>query len=179
MGNLAPRIEKFPVFFPVSREFSRRRVSARLPAPPRSQGRRENRLLYHENCWKSPQFRNSSSETGPEKVSCRTPQRGSTAFFSVWQTRSPVSTTPSGEWKPITLRLESEQPPLNGFRLHTWVAVPSDNEEFTIPRSRTGRLIAHHKLVGHAEQVPQHVGADAGQPNEHSGVAAVGIRHVK
>ena len=32
----APEFSKFPVKFPVSREFGQRKVSARLPAPPNS-----------------------------------------------------------------------------------------------------------------------------------------------
>src|ERR1700677_2401142 len=39
---LWPEISKFPVFFPVSRELDRRRVSARLRPPPRSLNCREN-----------------------------------------------------------------------------------------------------------------------------------------
>jgi hypothetical protein len=34
-----------------------------------------------------------------------------------------------------------------------------------LPLGRTGRHLAGHKFVGHAEQVAQHVGIDASQPN--------------
>jgi hypothetical protein len=52
-----PRIEKFPVFFPVSREFSQRRVSARLRAPPRSLKCREISLALRRNMRIVPVFR--------------------------------------------------------------------------------------------------------------------------
>ena len=52
---------KFPVFFPVSRESSRRRVSARLRAPPPSPNRRETVPPFAAKHAKMPVFRNISS----------------------------------------------------------------------------------------------------------------------
>jgi hypothetical protein len=97
-------LSKFPVKFPVSREFGQRKVSARLPPPPRSLGCRETRLHSSENRWKSPQFRNFGHRTGPERMSRCPPQPSLRAFFSAGQTRSPVSTTPLGECNAITNR---------------------------------------------------------------------------
>ena len=54
--------------------FGQRKVSARLPPPPRSLGCRETGLHSTENPRKSPQFRDFSAQTGPEKMSRRTPQ---------------------------------------------------------------------------------------------------------
>src|ERR1022692_400202 len=50
---------------------------------------RETRLHSPENRWKSPQFRNSSPQTGPEKMSRRTPKPSFVAFFSrgAWAVR--------------------------------------------------------------------------------------------
>ena len=47
-----------------------------------------------------------------------------------------------------------------------------------LPRWRTGRGVAGHKLVGHPEQVPQHIGTDARQANQHDVMADVVVRHV-
>jgi hypothetical protein len=44
-----PKFRKFPVIFPVSREFGRRKVSARLRAPPRSLHCRETPLAVRSN----------------------------------------------------------------------------------------------------------------------------------
>jgi hypothetical protein len=35
-----------------------------------------------------------------------------------------------------------------------------------------------HKPVSHAEQVPQYIGRDAGQPNQHSAVVEIVVGHV-
>jgi hypothetical protein len=43
---------------------------------------------------------------------------------------------------------------------------------------RTGRGAASHKLVSHAEQIPQHIPMDAGQANEHSAIAYVVVCYV-
>ena len=64
------KFRKFPVIFPVSREFSRRKVSARLRAPPASLNCREIPLHLPRNTRKMPVFRNISSsnrtgENGP------------------------------------------------------------------------------------------------------------------
>lgn len=48
----------------------------------------------------------------------------------------------------------------------------------SLPRWRTGRGFAGHKLVGHAEQVPQHIRIDARQANQHGVVADVVLRYV-
>jgi hypothetical protein len=54
---LGVKYRKFPVFFPVSREFARRRVSARLPAPPvpLAAAAEFQKILDHSgiivNCW--------------------------------------------------------------------------------------------------------------------------------
>lgn len=47
-----------------------------------------------------------------------------------------------------------------------------------LPRWRTGRGFAGHKLVGHAEQVPQHIRIDARQANHHGVIADVVLRYV-
>src|ERR1700690_2123218 len=87
------RITKFPVFFPVSRDFSRRRVSARLPAPPCSLECRENQLHPSRNRWISAQFSDLSRQSGPEKLSDLTTGANPTAFFSRGHICSPVSTS--------------------------------------------------------------------------------------
>jgi len=35
-----------------------------------------------------------------------------------------------------------------------------------------------HKLVSHTEQVPQDIGCDAGQANQHGGVVEIVVGHV-
>src|SRR5215471_14896537 len=63
-----------------------------------------------------------------------------------------------------------------GQELHRpdWkISVPSA----ALPRRRTARCAASHKLVGHAEQVPQNIGIDPRQANEY-GVTDVVVRHV-
>jgi hypothetical protein len=77
---------------------------SRLLSPPHSLDCREIRLPCSENRAKSPQFLNFCSQTGPEKVSRFTPLASFHALFSGGQTRSPVSTTPSGECNAITNR---------------------------------------------------------------------------
>src|ERR1700691_309534 len=52
---------KFPVIFPVSREFGGRRVSARLRAPPRSLNCREIPPPVPRNTRKMPHFHDNSS----------------------------------------------------------------------------------------------------------------------
>jgi len=55
----------------------------RIPLPPpRSLQCREIRLDYSGNCRKWAQFRNSCSQTGPEKVSCSLLSASVAAFFS-------------------------------------------------------------------------------------------------
>src|ERR1019366_8580040 len=103
-----PKFSKFPVKFPVSREFGKRKVSARLPAPPHSLKCREIRLDCSGNCRKWAQFRNSCSQHGPEKVSCSMLQASFAAIFSGGHPSSPVSKTPSGECNAITNRRYSE-----------------------------------------------------------------------
>ena len=61
MRFLGSKFRKFPVFFPVSREFWRRRVSARLRAPPASLNRRETASPFAAKYAKMPVFRNISS----------------------------------------------------------------------------------------------------------------------
>src|SRR5580698_812191 len=65
---LRAKYRKFPVFFPVSREFRRRMVSGRLPAPPFSLPRRETGLHSSEDPLKNaaiPRFspRNRTGES--------------------------------------------------------------------------------------------------------------------
>src|SRR5712692_9281413 len=50
--------------------------------------------------------------------------------------------------------------------------------EHALPSWRTGRGLAGHKLVSHAEQVSQYIGIDARQANEHGVIAHVVVRHV-
>src|SRR5208282_341912 len=47
-----------------------------------------------------------------------------------------------------------------------------------LPRGRTGRGVAGHKLIGHAEQIPQHIGIDARQAHQHRAIAGVVVRHI-
>jgi hypothetical protein len=54
----------------------------------------------------------------------------------------------------------------------SWSGLPA------FPRWRTGRGVMGYKLVGHAEQVPQHIGIDARQANQYGGMADIVIRHV-
>jgi hypothetical protein len=72
-----PQFRKFPVFFPVSREFHRRKVSARLRAPPRSPECREmlpslpassanyahfSRFLLYKSDWREWTARHGSAQ---------------------------------------------------------------------------------------------------------------------
>src|SRR6266478_5335370 len=57
----APEFARFPVKFPVSREFGQRKVSARLPAPPASLNRRETAPPFAAKYAKMPVFCNISS----------------------------------------------------------------------------------------------------------------------
>jgi hypothetical protein len=64
------KFRKFPVIFPVSREFSRRKVSARLRPPPYSLDCREFPLDLRRNTRNMPVFRdyfqtNRTGENGP------------------------------------------------------------------------------------------------------------------
>ena len=43
----------------------------------------------------------------------------------------------------------------------------------TVPRCRTARLMHSHKLVSHAEQVPQDIACDAGEANQHGAVVEI------
>src|ERR1035438_2561784 len=70
----------------------------RIPfAPPHSLKCREICLDCSGNCRKLAHFRNSCSQSGPEKVSCSLLPASFAAFFSGGHTSSPVSTTRSGE----------------------------------------------------------------------------------
>src|ERR1700733_4926390 len=66
---------KFPVIFPVSREFGRRKVSARLRAPPRSLHCREFLPLFPAKCANMPVFSdfcatNRTAENGLVGIEC-------------------------------------------------------------------------------------------------------------
>jgi hypothetical protein len=61
-------------------------------------------LYSSEQHEKWPQFRESSSQTGLEKVFRFAPQASLGAFFSEGLVGSPVSKTPSGECNAITNR---------------------------------------------------------------------------
>ncbi len=58
------------------------------------------------------------------------------------------------------------------FYLFSWTKLAA------LPRWRTGRGVACHKLVGHAEQVPQYIQIDARQANQHAVIADVVVRHI-
>src|SRR6266849_310081 len=60
----------------------------------------------------------------------------------------------------------------SGFCSCSWT------ELSVLPRRRTGRRLAGHKLVGHPEQVSQHIAMDARQANKHGVIAHVVVRHV-
>ena len=47
-----------------------------------------------------------------------------------------------------------------------------------VSRWRTPCSVGGHKLVSHAEQVPQDIGCDAGQANQHGSVAEIVVGHV-
>jgi hypothetical protein len=47
-----------------------------------------------------------------------------------------------------------------------------------VPRWRVACRVRGHKLVSHAEQVPQDIGCDAGQTNQHGGVVEIVVGHV-
>jgi hypothetical protein len=97
-----------------------------------------------ENRRKSPQFRNFGPQTGPEKMSRRTPQPSFTAFFSGGHTRSPVSTSPRGEWNTITNRWFGER--LLDFlaerRFADVVTISSLCRLFPIPTAPYGEAIS-------------------------------------
>ena len=59
--------QKFPVKFPVSREFGQRRVSARLPPPPASLNRRETCPGNKQRC---PYFVIFRPQSGLERTDC-------------------------------------------------------------------------------------------------------------
>jgi hypothetical protein len=74
MGDLTAGVQfwtatfrKFPVFFPGSREFRGRMVSARLRPPPRSLDCRETPLHSSENRWKSPHLPRFRRQTARRK----------------------------------------------------------------------------------------------------------------
>ena len=47
-----------------------------------------------------------------------------------------------------------------------------------VPRWRTACLMRGYKLVSHAEQVPQDIGRDAGQANQHGAVVEIVVGNV-
>jgi hypothetical protein len=63
---------------------------------------------------------------------------------------------------------------LDDITLHRKIGITS----VSLPRWRTGRGFAGHKLVGHAEQVPQHIRIDARQANQHGVIADVVLCYV-
>ena len=63
----APEFAKFPVKFPVSREFGQRKVSARLPAPPASLNCRETAPPFAPKCAKYARIRKFSSAKRTEE----------------------------------------------------------------------------------------------------------------
>jgi hypothetical protein len=65
---LRPKSREFPVIFPVSREFRRRKVSARLRAPPRSLARREYLRFFHRNARNMPVFATIPNKIELEKT---------------------------------------------------------------------------------------------------------------
>ena len=78
-------------------------------SPPFSLGCRETPRHSRQNYEKLPQFCDSLPETGPEKNSCSAPQAGYRAFFSGVRSRSPVSTSSSGESTAIINRRFGER----------------------------------------------------------------------
>src|ERR1700681_358127 len=75
-GFRAPEFARFPVKFPVSREFGQRMVSARLPAPPASLNCRESARLFVAKYAKHAGISQSSSakrteENGPLGIEWR------------------------------------------------------------------------------------------------------------
>jgi hypothetical protein len=47
-----------------------------------------------------------------------------------------------------------------------------------LPSWRAWRGVARHKLVGHAEQVPQYIEIHAREANQHGAIADIVVRHV-
>jgi hypothetical protein len=118
-----PKNRKFPVFFPVSREFSRRRVSARLRAPPDSLKCREIAPSFVQKSPENsaiPQFRNNCLRSGLKKMALLTSQPRFLAFLSEGQIRSPVSATPLGEYNAITNPRFGESSLFQIDCLHQW-----------------------------------------------------------
>src|ERR1035441_10457678 len=55
---------------------------------------------------------------------------------------------------------------------------PESDRLGAVSRRRMACLMRGHELVSHAEQVPQDIGCDAGQANQHGAVAEIVVGHV-
>src|ERR1019366_2198273 len=58
------------------------------------------------------------------------------------------------------------------------VSQPESDRLASAARWRTACRVGGHKLVSHAEQVPQDIGCDAGQANQPGAVAEIVVGHV-
>ncbi|SRR6266849_343019 len=86
---------------------------------------------------------------------------------------------PTGSWRQFGAALPPESTP-GGPVNHSESSFCSCSwtELSALPRWRTGRGAAGHKLVSHAQQASQHIAIDARQANEHGVVGDVVVRHV-
>src|ERR1700723_233258 len=55
---------------------------------------------------------------------------------------------------------------------------PESDRLAAVSRWRSAFLVRIHKLVSHAKQVPQDIGCDVGQANQHRSVAEIMVGHV-
>jgi hypothetical protein len=55
---------------------------------------------------------------------------------------------------------------------------PGSHRLASVPRWRAACRVRGHKLVSHAEQLPQYIGCDAGQANQHVVVVEIVVGHV-
>jgi hypothetical protein len=97
-----PQLQKIPVFFPVSREFVRRKVSARLRPPPVSLNRREVPPAFPTKYAKDAHISRFFNDKPNRRERTPPQQRTSLSrFFSGRHTCSPVSSRVLGECNAI------------------------------------------------------------------------------
>src|SRR5208282_5591819 len=65
-----------------------------------------------------------------------------------------------------------------GLALGLLGSEPKSESLASVPRWRTACRLGDHKLVSHAEQVPQDIGGDTGQANQHGTVIEIVVGHV-
>jgi hypothetical protein len=107
-GTLDSRMPKFPVFFPVSREFSGEELARDCRLRHAVCNAEKSQRYSSVNREKSPQLRRFCSQNGSERVTHFTQQASFVALFSEGHIGSPVSTTQPGECDAITKRCVGE-----------------------------------------------------------------------